>query len=65
MSQPRTAFVLAGGGSLDALQVGTLAEILEAGERGPEPSRIPGASQHSHPLKARPCRRNGPLTCAP
>jgi predicted acylesterase/phospholipase RssA len=31
MSQPRTAFVLAGGGSLGALQVGMLAEILEAG----------------------------------
>src|SRR5271168_809665 len=28
----RTAFVLAGGGSLGALQVGLLAEILEAGE---------------------------------
>jgi NTE family protein len=40
-SQPRTAFVLAGGGSLGALQVGMLAEILEAGER---PDLIVGAS---------------------
>jgi predicted acylesterase/phospholipase RssA len=31
MSQRRTAFVLAGGGSLGALQVGMPAEILEAG----------------------------------
>jgi patatin-like phospholipase/antibiotic biosynthesis monooxygenase len=40
-SQPRTAFVFAGGGSLSALQVGMLAEILEAGER---PDLIVGAS---------------------
>jgi hypothetical protein len=32
MKAPRTAFVLAGGGSLGALQVGMLAEILKAGE---------------------------------
>jgi len=38
---PRTAFVLAGGGSLGALQVGMLAEILKAGER---PDFIVGAS---------------------
>lgn len=30
--QAKTAFVLAGGGSLGAMQVGMLAEILEAGE---------------------------------
>ena len=41
MNQRRTAFVLAGGGSLGALQVGMLAEILEAGER---PDLIVGAS---------------------
>jgi NTE family protein len=40
-SQPRAAFVLAGGGSLGALQVGMLAETLEAGER---PDLIVGAS---------------------
>ena len=42
-SQPRTAFVLAGGGSLGALQVGMLAEILEAGERPASAGAINGA----------------------
>jgi NTE family protein len=33
MTTPRTAFVLAGGGSLAAAQVGMLAELCRAGER--------------------------------